>query len=129
MASLWIFVGDFHPNCWQASHKTSTIPLWKHQRPNYWVSFTSLYLEMCNYNTLLPVIWKSRLLHLYQLRLRRPPFWKFVTCENSCVTTSGNQAKQPVEPWKRRKMAVWVLFLFLALLLCWRNSLFAWCCR
>ena len=112
MASLWIFVGDFHPNCWQASHKTSTIPLWKHQRPNYWVSFTSLYLEMCNYNTLLPVIWKSRLLHLYQLRLRRPPFWKFLTCENSCVTTSGNQAKQPVEPWKRRKMAVWVLFFF-----------------
>ena len=112
MASLCIFVGDFHPNCWQASHKTSTIPLWKHQRPNYWVSFTSLYLEMCNYNTLLPVIWKSRLLHLYQLRLRRPPFWKFLTCENSCVTTSGNQAKQPVEPWKRRKMAVWVLFFF-----------------
>ena len=112
MASRWIFVGDFHPNCWQASHKTSTIPLWKHQRPNYWVSFTSLYLEMCNYNTLLPVIWKSRLLHLYQLRLRRPPFWKFLTCENSCVTTSGNQAKQPVEPWKRRKMAVWVLFFF-----------------
>ena len=39
-------------------------------------------------------------------------FWKFLTCENSCVTTSGNQAKQPVEPWKRRKMAVWVLFFF-----------------
>jgi hypothetical protein len=27
IASFWIFDGDFHFNCSQASHKTSTIPL------------------------------------------------------------------------------------------------------
>ena len=129
MASLCIFVGDFHPNCWQASHKTSTIPLWKHQRPNYKVSFESLYLEMC---IITPYYqwFESNVFSIFiNFVFDGRHFWKFLTCENSCVTTSGNQAKQPVEPWKRRKMAVWVLFLFLALLLCWRNSLFAWCCR